>query len=248
VKLLLSSNQELLEKALSLKNKKEFQKAIDLLESLLEKNPDSKKVKKNLIDILFDYGIYLNDEWVLNFKKAAINFQRIVEIDPKNYRAWYNLGIAYFNLNKINEALKAYNKAIDIKPDYEHCYYNIGLIYEAKNNLKLALKYYNKSLSIKPNFPYARQAKKSIEEQLELLENEKSKPNLKDFEIKNLKNLFQVSKRVRISVIKNFLNVNESELYDILIKWCKKYDFEIDGDFLSVNKKKISEFLDFENL
>ncbi|MHA1293063.1 MAG: tetratricopeptide repeat protein [Promethearchaeota archaeon] len=244
----MSSNQELLEKALSLKNKKEFQKAIDLLESLLEKNPDSKKVKKNLIDILFDYGIYLNDEWVLNFKKAAINFQRIVEIDPKNYRAWYNLGIAYFNLNKINEALKAYNKAIDIKPDYEHCYYNIGLIYEAKNNLKLALKYYNKSLSIKPNFPYARQAKKSIEEQLELLENEKSKPNLKDFEIKNLKNLFQVSKRVRISVIKNFLNVNESELYDILIKWCKKYDFEIDGDFLSVNKKKISEFLDFENL
>ncbi len=57
-------------------------------------------------------------------------FKRIIEIDPTNYRAHYNLGIAYFNLNEIKKAKECYEEAIRIKPDYKHCLYYIGLIYE----------------------------------------------------------------------------------------------------------------------
>lgn len=43
-------------------------------------------------------------------------FKRIIEIDPTNYRAHYNLGIAYFNLNEIKKAKECYesNQTINI--------------------------------------------------------------------------------------------------------------------------------------
>ena len=94
-------------------------------------------------------------------------FKKILEIEPDNYRAIYNLGISYFNIGKIDKAMKAYNDAIKIKPDYKHCYYNIGLIHEVMNDFQKALKFYKKALEIDPKFIYALQAKKIVEQKLD---------------------------------------------------------------------------------
>lgn len=164
--------QEIINRAKKLKNEEKFEEAIELLENLYQQDPQSELIKKNLIDVLFSYGGYLNDEFVVEYEKAVDIFKKILEIDPKNYIVLYNLGIAYFNLGQIENALEAYNNAIILKPDYKHCYYNIGLIYETKEDLNKALIYYEKALDIDPNFPYAVHARQYITKKLDLHRNQ----------------------------------------------------------------------------
>ncbi|MFX0057598.1 MAG: tetratricopeptide repeat protein [Candidatus Hodarchaeota archaeon] len=164
------TNTERLEIAKNLIKNEKFEEAIVILEVLYDSNPDSEIIKRIYIDALFKYGIYLNDEYVLEYSKAIQYFKRIIDIDPNNYRAHYNLGIAYFNTNNLEQALKSCNFALKIKPDYKHCFYNIGLIYEARNQLKAALKYYQKALDIDPNFTYAQQAINDLKQRVDLHE------------------------------------------------------------------------------
>ena len=160
--------KELLDKAIRLKKEEQFEPSLEILEDLFKKNPNSKDIKKHLIDVLFDYGDYLCDEWTCGYDKAIECFKRIIELEPKNYRAWYNLGIAYFNLNQTEEALNYYNEALKLKPDYSYCYYNIGLLYEVHNNdLEKALENYDKALSYNDKLIYARQAKNSVQQKLD---------------------------------------------------------------------------------
>jgi tetratricopeptide (TPR) repeat protein len=171
----LKNIEEIINKANKLKDEENFEEAINLLDNLYQLNPNSEVVKKSLIDVLFSYGGYLNDELIVEYEKAVEIFKKILEFEPKNYKVLYNLGIAYFNLGQIENALKTYNDAVKIKPDYKHCYYNIGLIYEAKEDLNKALIYYEKALDIDPNFPYAVHARQFIRKKLDLQRNQEDK-------------------------------------------------------------------------
>ena len=169
----LNSIQEIIEKAQKLKNEEKFEEAIKLLQDLYQKKPNLEVIKKNLIDLLFSYGSYLNDEYIVEHEKAIEIFKKIISLEPKNYKAHYNLGIAYFNLGQIESALESYKVAIEIKPDYKFCYYNIGLVYESKNNLEEALKYYNCALDIDPKFPYAVHSREFLRKKIDSLAIEK---------------------------------------------------------------------------
>ena len=164
----LNNIQEIINKAKKLKSEEKFEEAIKILQNFSQNESQSDIIKKTLIDVLFSYGGYLNDDYVVEYEKAVEIFKRILEIEPKNYKALYNLGIGYFNLGQIENALNAYNEAIAIKPDYKHCYYNIGLIYETKQDLKKALRYYDKALDIDPKFPYAVHAREFIRKKLDV--------------------------------------------------------------------------------
>ncbi|TFG13900.1 MAG: tetratricopeptide repeat protein [Promethearchaeota archaeon] len=159
--------QDIINKAQKLKSEEKFLEAIKLLEDLPQSELTLEIVRKNLIDILFSYGGYLNDEYILEYEKAIEIFKKIITLEPENYKAHYNLGIAYFNLGRIENALASYNEAIKIKPDYKHCYYNIGLVFESKNDLKQAISYYNKALDIDPKFPYAVHSREFVRKKLD---------------------------------------------------------------------------------
>ena len=175
----LTTIEELIEKANKLSNQERFEEALELLENLFKDEANSIKVRKPLIDTLLSYGGYLNDVYTLEFEKAKNIFERIIEIDPNNYRAHYNKGIAYFNLSKMEEAKKSYEKALSIKPDYKHCIYNLGLLYETTNDLQKALKYYEKTLEIDPKFTYATHARAQIRNKLDELKEYKFEINQK---------------------------------------------------------------------
>ena len=162
MKILTTNIEELIEKAKRLVNQENFKDALEILEKLYKNNPISEEVKNSLIDTLFAYGGYLNDDYSLKYNEAKEMFKRILQIDPKNYRAHYNLGIANFNLENIDEAKQCYEEAIRLKPDYKYCFYNIGLIYEREGNLQEALKYYDKALEITPTHLKANQYKEQL--------------------------------------------------------------------------------------
>jgi len=141
----LTEKENLIEKANNLVKNEEFAKAIKILEDLYQQQPDI-DVKNNLIDALFAYGGYLNDYYVLEYDESINFFKRIIELDSENYRAHYNLGIAYFNLNRFEQALKSYKIALSIKPDHKHVYYNIGLLHEKNENIENAIEAYEKAV------------------------------------------------------------------------------------------------------
>lgn len=234
---------ELIKEAKELTNQERFDEALEILEKSYSDNPHSEDVKKSLLETLFIYGSYLNDEYILQYEKAKDMFKRIIEIDPTNYRAHYNLGIANFNLDDLEKAKDCYEEAARIKPDYHYCFYNIGLVYETKGNLQQALKYYEKALEIDPTFPYAISARSSILSNLDELK-KSSRSSNKQKNIKHLQSLLEVSKRVRIDMIQSLLKIEKEEFFDLLIGWCKKYKFEIDGDFLIINKETLPDLID----
>ncbi len=154
-------------KANTLKKQGKFEEAWEVLDKLFKNNPNSENVKNNLIDALFDYGGYLNDVYTSGYEKAQQLFKRIIELSPNNYRAHYNLGIAYFNLNKFEKAKNSFETALNIKPDYKYCLYNLGLLYEEEELYKEALAFYEKALEIDPDFPYALAAKSQMRQKLD---------------------------------------------------------------------------------
>jgi len=241
----LTEKENLIEKANNLVKNEEFAKAIKILEDLYQQQPDI-DVKNNLIDALFAYGGYLNDYYVLEYDESINFFKRIIELDSENYRAHYNLGIAYFNLNRFEQALKSYKIALSIKPDHKHVYYNIGLLHEKNENLENAIEAYEKALEIDPNYIYAMHSLKAVRLNLDNSVKPKSKAQEIKDNIEKLISLLSMSKRVRFDMLQEILKVNKETLLQIIINWGKKNYCEIDGDYLNINKESLTQF--FEDL
>ena len=241
----MTEKENLIEKAKDHVKSEEFEKAIKILEDLYQQQSDV-DIKNNLIDALFAYGGYLNDYYVLEYDESINFFKRIIELDSENYRAHYNLGIAYFNLNRFDEALNSYKIALSIKPDHKHVYYNIGLLHEKTENLENAIEAYEKALEIDPNYIYAMHSLKAVKLNLNINVKPKSKTQEIKDNVENLKSLLSMSKRLRFDMVQELLNVNKETLLQIVINWGKKNYCEIDGDYLIINKESLTQF--FEEL
>jgi len=241
----LTEKEDLIDKAKVLVKSEEFAKAIKILEDLYQQQPDL-DIKNNLIDALFAYGGYLNDYYVLEYDESINFFKRIIELDSENYKAHYNLGIAYFNLNRFEEALNSYKIALSIKPDHKHVYYNIGLLHEKSENLENAIEAYERALEIDPNYIYAMHSLKAVRLNLDNSVKPKSKAQVRKDIVEKLISLLRMSKRVRFDMLQEILKVNKETLLQIIINWGKKNYCEIDGDYLNINKESLTQF--FEEL
>jgi len=68
-----------------------------------------------------------------SFDSAVVYYEKIAEYQPANEVLYYNLGNAYYRLNKIGFAILNYNKALRLKPDYKQASDNLAL---AQNRIK----------------------------------------------------------------------------------------------------------------
>jgi len=64
----------------------------------------------------------------------------------KSHETWLNKGVALYDLDQLDEALEAFNKAIEIKPDYTFAWYNLACLYSLKKEKYKALKYLRKAI------------------------------------------------------------------------------------------------------
>lgn len=60
-----------------------------------------------------------------NFEKGIDDFQKVIELNPKESAAYYNIAFAYEKLEKFKEALKWYEEALDAGYDSTKCYSGI---------------------------------------------------------------------------------------------------------------------------
>ena len=83
--------------------------------------------------------------------EAIVEFQRVLELDPKHGGAYLNLGSIYFKQGKLEEAIQALQKSIVLSPRLSpEAYNNLGVIFLNQGKTEEALKAYQQSVNIRP--------------------------------------------------------------------------------------------------
>ncbi|HET7730306.1 MAG TPA: tetratricopeptide repeat protein [Usitatibacter sp.] len=68
-------------------------------------------------------------------------FQAATNADPKNVRAWNNLGIALQALERIDEAIRAFVHTLSLDPAYPLAHFNLARLYRLRGDRKRALEH-----------------------------------------------------------------------------------------------------------
>ncbi len=75
----------------------------------------------------------------------------LVAKNDGDFRYHFHAGNSYFDVAKMEEAVKHLSRAIELKPDFVKAYVNLGNAYDEMNQLDKALQTYHKALEIEPN-------------------------------------------------------------------------------------------------
>ncbi len=102
-----------------------------------------------------------NDAYRSNdFLKATDAYEQVVQKDPENAIAQFNLGNALFRVNKKEDAVIAYDKSIKYlkKPvEKSNAFYNKGVLLQKEKKLPECIEAYKNALKIDPDNEDARQ-------------------------------------------------------------------------------------------
>lgn len=115
------------------------------------KAPDSDLSRYNLGLALLEKGE--SDQAI---KQAIQEFQTAVSLNPKEDRAYHNLGMAYLALNSPDLAIGHFQTALKLRPNRAETYFGLGFAYMKKGLTDKAVEQYRKGLKLKPNDVQAR--------------------------------------------------------------------------------------------
>jgi len=101
------------------------------------------------VSFMFNKGTtaYENDDFV----NGVEIFENIIEKDPDNRKAYYNLGVGYNELGRYHDAIKAYSNAIAISPRDSMSIQSRGRVYYLLGDFKNCMMDYEKVLQMKPD-------------------------------------------------------------------------------------------------
>lgn len=112
----------------SLLKVKNYDKANEIAEAVLESMPSNIDIIISLININLQKGDAIVAEKYLN---------KGLELDPKNKQLYYVLGTSYIDLKQYEKAEASLNKAIEIDPNYTEAQYQLGAhLFNWANELK----------------------------------------------------------------------------------------------------------------
>ena len=84
-----------------------------------------------------------------DYAAAESALKQAVELDPENYRAWYDFGVVYNATNRTADAISAYRKSIAVFPKLFESNFNLGILLGRAGDPG-AIKYFNeKGLKLK---------------------------------------------------------------------------------------------------
>lgn len=127
-------------------------------------------LKQALIDqpqderALFFLGMTLQEK--RDYYNALEYFKQVVQLYPKNKRAYYHAGyICLAELSQPEYAVEFFGQAVTLDSNYVEAVYNLGRSYEELADYKNARRLYRKSLIILPNYPLAVQGLNRLDDQ-----------------------------------------------------------------------------------
>jgi tetratricopeptide (TPR) repeat protein len=87
------------------------------------------------------------------YDKAIEAARKIIEMNPKNELAVFNLGIMFLKLQRTDEAVQAFRDALALKPDYASAQYNIGYSYSLAKRWTESIEGFRKYTELAPDDP-----------------------------------------------------------------------------------------------
>lgn len=85
-----------------------------------------------------------------DFDGAITDFNKAIEINPKNSRVYYSRGVAKENKNDFDGSIVDYNKAIELDPKFIWAYENRGIKKSLKNDFDGAIADFNRTIELDP--------------------------------------------------------------------------------------------------
>jgi tetratricopeptide (TPR) repeat protein len=85
------------------------------------------------------------------YDNAITYISRAIQINPREFLYFYNIGVSFAAKNSIDEALDSFRKALDLNPFYAEAYNNLGLALANKGLISEAIDNYNKALELNPD-------------------------------------------------------------------------------------------------
>ena len=123
--------------------KKNYQVAINLYNSILKIEPDHFKS-------IFSLGSLLLQ--IKRFDLAKPLLEKAIEIDPNYVNVHNNLGLTFKELGEPQKAISCYEKAIRIDPNFSIAHNNLGTLLEELGEPQKAISCYEKAIQIDPNY------------------------------------------------------------------------------------------------
>jgi len=157
-----------------------------------------------------------------DFESAIDLFSKALQIENDKSKVYYNRGVAYLNLEKIDLAIFDFNKLIELDPNNAFNYSCRAFAKARSTNKKGALEDYEKALELDPDNPitynnmglvqeeigYMEQAQKSFEQSDDLRKKEEANKIINATEDQIIKQTVDT----RIENLEHKLNIENSSL------------------------------------
>ena len=108
--------------------------------------------------------------------KAKDYWDKVIAANPKMAEAYNNRGLAFYNLERHQQAINDFSQAIRMNPQYAEAFNNRGNAYYALDQYEKAEADFNKSLELKPKY-----SKALLNRGLTYFQMNKSEESCKDF-------------------------------------------------------------------
>ena len=69
-----------------------------------------------------------------DYNGALIDFNKAIELDAKNEKAWHNRGLVKFSIKNYEGAIKDHSKAIELNPAYSNAFNDRALACAARTS------------------------------------------------------------------------------------------------------------------
>ncbi len=123
--------------------KKEFQKAIESVRRLMERQPRSKDAETLLGNIDMEQG---------RMQQAEMHFKKALEYEPNFTDARNSLGILYDRQGKHDDAIREFRMVISVDKDYAEAYNNLGVIYKNQGKTQAAIDTFRQAIAADADF------------------------------------------------------------------------------------------------
>lgn len=105
-----------------------------------------------VVTLLYSIGtITRNAVW----KDDVSFYTDVLRKSPEVPRMHVNLGWTYYNMGRLDDALREYKIALRLKPNLAEPHNDIGLIYERQDLIQEAIREYKTALDLEPDYPAA---------------------------------------------------------------------------------------------
>ena len=118
---------------------KNFSSALNETKKLSKNFPQNIEVNKLFISIYFN---------TKNWTKAIEHCEKLLQTGKDEFKTLTNIGVALFNLGKINQSIKSFKKAIIKNPEFNLAHNNLAISYLELGNLQHAITHFAKALQI----------------------------------------------------------------------------------------------------